>query len=87
MIENSPNKFSNGLNFLSNWFLVSDETSIEEIFDKISNQLDEVDITATTSTIKTTTKTTVSFNQGKRNIFHQLILQFFKENFVLKKEG
>ena len=50
---------------------MSDETSIEEIFDKISNQLDEVDITATTSTIKTTTKPTVNLNQGKRNIFHQ----------------
>ena len=50
---------------------MSDETSIEEIFDKISNQLDEVDITATTSIIKTTTKPTVSPSQGKRNIFHQ----------------
>ena len=48
---------------------MSDEASVEDIFDKINNLLDEVDITATTSTIKTTTKASVNTKQGKLNIY------------------
>ena len=46
---------------------MSDEDSIAEIFDKVNSRLDNVDLTATTRVITSTTQAPVNENQGKFN--------------------